>query len=146
MLTGTQMQTAWALWTMDLAETLETCLTEVKHKGELKCGHPKPLACGRLLYSTIHWKNRRAATPTPTGQQGLYTVCRLTCHLLANQASHTPVGPPPPGCRPAGPPDHCPLAHRHTSCCLPHEGSNTTRRQFQTCIGDTDKQNWMLKE
>jgi hypothetical protein len=23
--------------------------------------------------------------------------------------------------------------------CLPHEGSNTTRCQLQTCLGDTDK-------
>jgi hypothetical protein len=51
MATVTQMQTAWALWIRDLAETLETHLVEVKHKGELKLGHPEPLAHGRLLHA-----------------------------------------------------------------------------------------------
>jgi hypothetical protein len=38
----------------DLAETLETLLAEVKHKGELKLQHPEPLAHGRFLHFTIH--------------------------------------------------------------------------------------------
>jgi hypothetical protein len=63
MATGIQKQTAWAPWIRDLAEMLETCLTEVKHKGELKLRHPESLACGRLLHTTIHWKNRWATCP-----------------------------------------------------------------------------------
>jgi hypothetical protein len=76
MAAGTQMQTAWALWIRDLAEIMETHLAEVKHKGELKLWHPEPLACGRLLHATIHWKNKEADTPMPlpglhpTGAQG----------------------------------------------------------------------------
>jgi hypothetical protein len=38
----------------DLAETLETHLAEVKHKEELKLQHSEPLACGRLLQTTIY--------------------------------------------------------------------------------------------
>jgi hypothetical protein len=33
---------------------VETYLAEVKHKGELKLQHPKPLVSERLLYNTIH--------------------------------------------------------------------------------------------
>jgi hypothetical protein len=61
MATGTQMQTVWAPGIRDLAETLETPLTEVKHQGELKLRHPEHLACGRLLQVTVHWKNRETA-------------------------------------------------------------------------------------
>jgi hypothetical protein len=62
MATGTQMQTVWALWIRDLAETLETHLAEVKHKGELKLLHPEPLPHGRFLHAMIHWKSRQATT------------------------------------------------------------------------------------
>jgi hypothetical protein len=32
------------------------------------------------------------------------------------------------------------------ACCYPQEGSNTTRFQLQTFIGEIDRQDWMLKE
>jgi hypothetical protein len=57
MATGTQPQTAWALWTRDFAETLETCLAELKHQGEPKVQHSKPLDHGRLLHFMIYQKN-----------------------------------------------------------------------------------------
>jgi hypothetical protein len=60
MVTGTQMQTAWAPWVRDLAETLEPHLVEVKNQGELKLCHSEPLARGRLLNAMIHWENRWA--------------------------------------------------------------------------------------
>jgi hypothetical protein len=49
-----------------------------------------------------------------------------------------PAGPQ--GCSPVGLPNLCPPTG------LPQEGSNTTRHQLQTCIGDADKQDQMLKE
>jgi hypothetical protein len=42
MVTGTQMQTAWAPWVRDLAETLEPHLVEVKNQGELILWTPSP--------------------------------------------------------------------------------------------------------
>jgi hypothetical protein len=38
----------------ETAEWLETCSTEVKHRGELKHQHTEPLACGRLLQATVY--------------------------------------------------------------------------------------------
>jgi hypothetical protein len=77
MVTVTQTQTARALWIKDVAEMLETHLKEVKHQGELKRWHPEPLAHGRLLHTTIHWKNRWAATPMP-----LLPTLWLSSHCL----------------------------------------------------------------
>jgi hypothetical protein len=54
MATGAQQQTAWAPWTRDFAEMLETHLAELKHQGEPKVWHVKPLDNGRLLYATIY--------------------------------------------------------------------------------------------
>jgi hypothetical protein len=119
MVTGTQMQTAWAPWIRDLAETLETYLAEVKHKGEQKLWHPEPLAHGRLFHIMIHWKNRWAAACLPAHQASSLQ----TCWANARAPPHRPIGQPPP-----------------------QEGSSTTRCWFQTCLGDTDKQDWMLKE
>jgi hypothetical protein len=65
MATGTQTQTAWALWLRDPAEMLEPQLAEVKHQGELKLWHPETLACGRLLLAKIHWENKWVDTPMP---------------------------------------------------------------------------------
>jgi hypothetical protein len=39
---------------MNSDETLEICLAEVKHRGELKFWHPEPLAHGRLVHTMIH--------------------------------------------------------------------------------------------
>jgi hypothetical protein len=39
--------------TRDSAETLETHLAEVKHKGEQKIWHSKSLDRGRLLHTTL---------------------------------------------------------------------------------------------
>jgi hypothetical protein len=121
MVTGTQMQTAWALGIRDLAETLETNMAEIKHQGELKLWHPEPLACGSLLHVTIHWKNRLATTCPPahwplphrlTSSTGHRLV---TAHLPASQhTSRCPTKPPghhsvgPPGCLPPS----YPLANR----------------------------------
>jgi hypothetical protein len=81
----------------------------------------------------------------------------------------TPASPPglhhrgPLGISPAGPPAATHLtarwppphwatahpvspAHWHTSYSPPQEDSSTTRRWLQTCLGDTEKQDWMLKE
>jgi hypothetical protein len=54
MVTGTQPQTSWAQWSRDFAERLETHLTEVNHKGELRYQHSEPLAHARLLHTTIY--------------------------------------------------------------------------------------------
>jgi hypothetical protein len=65
MATGTQMQTARTPWIRDFAVTMETELTEVKHKGEKKLQHCEPPASGRLLHAMILWKNRRTVKPMP---------------------------------------------------------------------------------
>jgi hypothetical protein len=40
-------------WPRDSAKKLETCLAEVKHKGEPKTWHSKHLDSGRLLHATL---------------------------------------------------------------------------------------------
>jgi hypothetical protein len=83
MATGTQMRTAWAPGIRNLAETLETHLAEVKHKGELKLWHSEPLARGSPLHATIHWKNRQATTSMPlTATEGLQDHQTLVPNLL----------------------------------------------------------------
>jgi hypothetical protein len=98
----------------------------------------------RLLHAKIHWKKRQAATPT------------------LPPPHHRPARPPP--CRPSGPqlhhamakPASAPQAH-WAATCLPtnppaHRPLPTTgglqhlQMYLQTCLGDTDKQDWMLKE
>jgi hypothetical protein len=49
------------------SETLEPHLAEIKQQGESKLQHPESLACGKLLHTTLHRENRRAATPPDTG-------------------------------------------------------------------------------
>jgi hypothetical protein len=95
---------------------------EVKHKGDLKHWHPEPLACGRLFHTTIHWRRRQAATST------------------------LPLSTSPLGLCPTEQPDHHPPTHQHTSCNLPLEDSNTTKCCLQTCLGNLDKQDSMLKK
>jgi hypothetical protein len=51
MVTGTQTQT---MWTRDFAEMLETHLAEVKHQGEPKVQHSKPLVHARFLHAMIY--------------------------------------------------------------------------------------------
>jgi hypothetical protein len=90
MTTGTQTKTVWTLWIRDLDETLETCLAEVKHQGELKLWHPEPLACARLLHTMIHRKNRQATTTTlplpaalPACQADTTQASQTTTHWLS---------------------------------------------------------------
>jgi hypothetical protein len=54
MATRIQPQTFWPLWSRDVAEKMETHLTEVKHQGELKHQHSETLAHGRPLHATIY--------------------------------------------------------------------------------------------
>jgi hypothetical protein len=56
-----------------------------KAPGELKRPHPEPLTPGRLLHSTIQWKNKSA--PTPTLSAG-------TQAPQNSQAAHQPTGSP----------------------------------------------------
>jgi hypothetical protein len=69
MATRVQKQTAGAQWLQNLAETLEPHLAKIKQQGESKLRHLEPLAHGKLLYSTLHWENRRAATLPDTGSK-----------------------------------------------------------------------------
>jgi hypothetical protein len=91
--TGTQTQTAWALEIRDLAEMLETHLAEVKHKGEMKCWHPEPLAHGRLLHRTIHGLPIGPLGLGPTGPPGLHITgtpgCLHTSRHLPQEGSST---------------------------------------------------------
>jgi hypothetical protein len=88
------MQTVWAPGIRDLAETLETCLAEVKHQEDLKLWHPEPLAHESPLYTTVHWKNRQATIPmqspshcTPAGWPGLCPACPPARQLSDCQAA-----------------------------------------------------------
>jgi hypothetical protein len=156
MVTGTQMQTAWALWIRDLAEMPETHLAEIKHReGELKCWCPEPLPHVSLLHATIHGKNKQTASPTPQ-----LSVTPLGLHpagLPGFRCSLVYQASAPWTCRPAGPlltglPGICPtrlLLHGPARVPLtgpPQEDSNTIWRCPQTCLGDADKQDWTLKE
>jgi hypothetical protein len=99
MATGTQTQAVWALWIRDLVEMLETCLPEVKHQGELlKLWHAESLACGKLLHTTVHWKNKWALTLLLSTGPLSCTLARL---LSAGWPGHHPTRLPP--CRPARP-------------------------------------------
>jgi hypothetical protein len=72
----------------------------------------------------------------------------LACQEAAFPLAHWSARLPP--CRPAWlllrRPARLLPTHQHTGCHLPQKGSNTTRHRLQTCLGDTDKQDWMLKE
>jgi hypothetical protein len=147
MVTGTQTQTVWAPWIRDLAEMLETCLAEVKHQGELKLQHPE-LLDWRLLHTTIQWKNKWALM-LPAGLPGLWPAeqpghCLLVVWVFALWTCQAFA---PPGCHPTTRQTATrPPACQHSAHHLPQQGSNTTRHQLQTCLGDADKQDWMLKE
>jgi hypothetical protein len=117
MVTGTQLQTMWALWTRDFADPLETCLAEVKHKGEPKVLQSKPLDHGRLLHTTIYWKNswiakslphrpaaplcqalrpRSVPDPGPTRNLLLQAVPAPALHWIHGQLGSTSLGYPTP--------------------------------------------------
>jgi hypothetical protein len=87
-------------------------LAEVKHQGELKLQHAEPIACGRILHTTIHWKNRRDTTPM------LPQLAVQASAMQAHQAvTNCPAGPP--SCQdtthqPARTPPAHPLSHWHT--------------------------------
>jgi hypothetical protein len=98
--TGTQMQTMWAPWIRDLAETLGTHLAEVKHQGELKLLQPESLAHGRFLQDMIHWYNKWVATPMlllsagmlglcPAGPPGIHPTDSTDLHLPTGQSATT---------------------------------------------------------
>jgi hypothetical protein len=210
MATETQTRTAWAPWIRDLDETLETCLAEVKHKGESKLQHPESL---RLWKASPHHnllKEQPGCCPPglcPTSPPASHKpACQATAPLGPHNGAHQ-ASPPQAHQTATLPPFHatCPparvwpsqtaahhparlLSHSHSrplphkptrsllhqnsapqthqaaahwptiqsphqttitvvmGPCPPQEGSNTTRRQLQTCLGDTDKQGWMLKE
>jgi hypothetical protein len=60
----TQMQTAWVPWIRELAETLETCLAEEKHQGELNQGSTlNPQAVEGFF--TPWYTERTGGLPTP---------------------------------------------------------------------------------
>jgi hypothetical protein len=118
MVTGIQTQTTWALWIGDLAEMLQTHLAEVKHQGELKLQHPELLACGRLLHTTIHWKNKWP--PHCCHLPGLCPwACQPTTHWptrpLLCRTARLPLASLPGFC-PAGPPGCPPLPTRPLPC------------------------------
>jgi hypothetical protein len=79
-------------------------------------------------------------TRTPPLQAPALLSLQATAHL--------------PACRPANPPPRLATGLPHTGLCPttvpghhpPQEGSSTTRCQLQTCLGDADEQDWMLKE
>jgi hypothetical protein len=102
MATGTQTQTAWALWIRDLAETLEKCVAEVKHQGEPKLWHPKSLTCGRLLHTTTYWKNIWAAAHWASAHGPARPQPHKAPVLQAHQATA------PQACRVAAPLGPCP--------------------------------------
>jgi hypothetical protein len=54
MVTRTQPQTFWPLWSRDVDKKLKTYLTEVMHQGELKHQHSEPLAHGRPFHAIIN--------------------------------------------------------------------------------------------
>jgi hypothetical protein len=150
-------------------------LAEVKHQGELKFRHPEPLVCWRLLHITRHWKKRRVTNPMlppharwPTGlPPTCWPAGPLSCCPPTGQLTFRPARPLPhttTRLQPTGPLGCCPAngltanwasacweaahspAHWHMGCHPPQEDSQTTGHQLQTCLGDADKQDWMLKE
>jgi hypothetical protein len=40
---------------------------EIKHQEESKLQHPEPLACTKLLHTTVHRENRRVPTSPDAG-------------------------------------------------------------------------------
>jgi hypothetical protein len=79
-----------------------------------------------------HGPTRPAELPASQGSSP--QACWTTTHWPTRLPPRRPTRPPPtglPGCSPARPPPW-----QHTSHHLPQEGSNTTRQQLQTCLGD----------
>jgi hypothetical protein len=140
MATGTQTQTVWAPWIRDLAEMLETLLTEGKHKGELKLWHLEPLAltCYNTLKEQVSRHPHAITACWPTGPPSLLVPC-------------CPAKLPPtslPNCHPPTGPLACQASpRRHTGTPFAcHRRSRTPPERLQTCLGDTDRHDWMLKE
>jgi hypothetical protein len=94
---------------------------------------------------------------------GLRPVGHLLAHWATNPPGHclldcwasAPSGWPPLGRHPTGPPFCRPLAHQdaslplacwHTGHSPLQEDASITRRWLQICLGDSDKQDWMLKD
>jgi hypothetical protein len=149
-------------------------LAEVKHKGEVKLQHPEPLARGRLLHNTIHWQNRWATTPTSPLLTRQATAVTSPCR--PNRWPHRhPTRPPPSGlpghCTnrrlpiwlppthwPSGPSGLCLSCWSHTwqkkkkkETKLRNPSAHKKLLQHcqkpaPTCLGDADKQDWMLKK
>jgi hypothetical protein len=102
-----------------------------KAQGRAETSTPWTLAHWRLLHLTIHWKNSQAALP---------------------RSHHPHAGPP--GSRPAGPPGHptpalqaaVPLGHQPTGLPPTTGGFQHHQTLALNSLGDTDKQDWMLKE
>jgi hypothetical protein len=154
MVTGTQLQIAWAPWIRDTAEMLETHLPEIKHQGEPKLQHSEPLAHGN---SSTPWFTKRTAcppSPHPIGPLSCHFTLpfplpigptRTQLHMGPHHSGHqTPALQTcqiaaSPGPRTAG------LPNRHSAkppSCKPaihhRRATNLPRRQ--------DRQDWMLKD
>jgi hypothetical protein len=87
MVTRAQKQTAWAPGLQNLTENLEPHLAEIKHQGESKFQHPKPLAFGNILQATLHWENRRAASPPDSGSKPAWEIpCKPTDEHKASRS------------------------------------------------------------
>jgi hypothetical protein len=129
---------------------LEVHLAEVKHKGEMKIQHPEHLAHGRLLHAMIHEKTGRPPHPhhhcLPASLPATCSKCAWETFTRSNRIlscwSHTwqkkkkkkkqnfeTLNPQPV-----------------KSFSLPCYTEKTGGHWLQTCLGDTDKQDWMLKE
>jgi hypothetical protein len=125
MATGTQTQTAWALWIRDLAEMLETHVTEVKHQGDPKPQHPEPLVHGRLLHATIYWKSSQSTVhwasavqdcqPAASQPTGPWPCQASTPQAVQAHAPQARWAPSPPGCHPKDPSGHCQSARQATA-------------------------------
>jgi hypothetical protein len=119
---------------------LETCLSEVKHKGELKLLHSETLACGRLLHSTIHWRSRWATIPMPSLSAITLGHCPTGCGLPGLWTAR-PVTVDMPGLHPTGPsglppteqPYHCPTAQQDTTHPPVHRHTRPPLHQATAC-------------
>jgi hypothetical protein len=118
---------------------------------------PGQIVCETLSRKkTIKIKGCRPLPHQSTDLQSFWVIA-LQNHWVAALPGLCPAGLPGhlhARLMSAGPPAHQasnPWTHQVTTrqlpaCRPPQEVSNTTRCQLQTCLGDTDKQDWMLKE
>jgi hypothetical protein len=168
MATGTQQQTAWAPWITEPAKALDTYLAEVKHQRESKVWHSKALDHGRLLHAMIYQQTASQPSPHDIGpwsrSAGLLSPQAPTG--LSDMWDHAnPCSTRIPKPRACQAPalhrttrstlwqDPCPLDHARPQLCrlarLPFHQDPTrkaAKRGLQTCLRDTDRQSWMLKE